>query len=67
MSPVTHAVARAARTLRWYVRGVVGEDAYERYVAHVAATRPGHPVPSEREFWRDKHAYQERHPDTRCC
>ncbi|WP_226345284.1 YbdD/YjiX family protein [Agilicoccus flavus] len=58
---------RVASSLRWYVRGVVGEDAYDRYVAHLRATHPDAPIPTEREFWREKYAEQERNPKTRCC
>nr|WP_277628322.1 YbdD/YjiX family protein [Arsenicicoccus dermatophilus] len=55
------------RTARWYWRGVTGADAYERYVAHLTREHPDAPVPSEREFWRQKYADQERHPTSRCC
>ncbi|MTB71229.1 putative selenoprotein [Arsenicicoccus sp. MKL-02] len=52
---------------RWYWRGVTGADAYERYVDHLRRTHPGAPIPTERDFWRQKYADQERHPTSRCC
>ncbi|MCH8613369.1 YbdD/YjiX family protein [Arsenicicoccus dermatophilus] len=63
----TPSLASALRTARWYWRGVTGADAYERYVAHLTREHPDAPVPSEREFWRQKYADQERHPTSRCC
>lgn len=64
---VTSRVRAAARTLRWYVRGVTGADAYERYCEHLTRTHPDELLPSERDFWREKYADQERNPKTRCC
>jgi len=43
----------ARRTLdvvRWYLREVAGENAYERYVEHGSREHPGRPVLSRREF-----------------
>lgn len=54
-----------ARGLRWYVRGVVRADAYERYVEHHRRAHPGVPPMGEREFWR---AVTDERPVTmRCC
>ena len=33
-------LVRAARAVRWYVRGVVGADAYERYLEHQQRVHP---------------------------
>ena len=41
--------------------------AYERYVDHLRRTHPGAPIPTERDFWRQKYADQERNPTSRCC
>lgn len=57
----------ALRALRWYWSGVTGADAYERYVAHLSRAHPGCPVPTKRDFWREKYADQERNPTQRCC
>jgi uncharacterized short protein YbdD (DUF466 family) len=34
------------------LRGVTGDDAYEKYVAHMRANEPGTTPMSEREFFR---------------
>ena len=50
---------------RWQVlRGVVGERAYENYLAHHTAQHPDTPPMSEREFWRQ---LGDREPPARCC
>ncbi|MFN8096856.1 MAG: YbdD/YjiX family protein [Dermatophilaceae bacterium] len=59
--------SRAFADLRWWWRGVTGADAYERYVGHLEREHPGCPVPTEREFWREKYADQDRNPRSRCC
>jgi uncharacterized short protein YbdD (DUF466 family) len=67
---------RVARDVAWFVRGVMGEDAYEKYRAHYEATHGGEhplgdeyvePMMTEREFWRDRTDRQDAHPDGRCC
>jgi uncharacterized short protein YbdD (DUF466 family) len=60
-------LSRATRGIRWYVRGVLGEDAYERYLAHHARTRCDHRPMTEREFWRDRTDAMEKDPKSRCC
>ena len=65
MSAAT-AVRRGLGTLRWYVRGVLGEDAYDKYRAHVAQQHGGTPM-TEREFWRDRTDRMEANPQGRCC
>lgn len=60
-------LGKTLSTARWYWRGVTGADAYERYVDHLRRTHPGAPIPTERDFWRQKYADQERHPTSRCC
>jgi uncharacterized short protein YbdD (DUF466 family) len=46
------------------LRGIVGERAYEDYLAHHAAHRAGEPPMTEREFWRRR---GDREPPARCC
>ena len=46
----------------WYVKAVMGEDAYDQYLAHRERTHPGKPVLSRREFEREK-----TKPNVRCC
>ena len=68
---VLDAVRRGARDLAAVWRGVVGEDAYERYRAHVEAERaagdPDHPLMTEREFWRERTDRMDANPQGRCC
>jgi uncharacterized short protein YbdD (DUF466 family) len=64
------AVRSAAAGFVWYVRGVMGEDAYEKYRAHhdsVHGTAAAVPVLTEREFWRDQTDRQDTNPQGRCC
>ena len=65
------AVRRGARDLASIWRGVLGEDAYDKYRAHVEAQRgvgdPEHPLMTEREFWRDRTDRQDANPQGRCC
>lgn len=55
------------RGVRWWVRGVLGADLYDRYLDH--HRRSGHPGPpmSERDYWRARTDHQERNPQGRCC
>lgn len=55
------------QVLRWYVDSVMGDNAYQRYVEHRRRHHPDEPVPTERQFWKDKHADAERNPKARCC
>lgn len=60
---------RVLRGVRWYVRELTGESAYDRYVAHIRARHPEAPVPSRREFERSRTDRQEKDPRQgfRCC
>jgi uncharacterized short protein YbdD (DUF466 family) len=73
-------VRKGALGLVWFFKGVLGEDAYEKYVAHHAAlhaadaasdaagvSHPRHPLLTEREFWRDYTDRQDQNPQGRCC
>ena len=55
------------RAVRWWLRGVVGADAYERYLARRSRGAHDHPPMTEREFWRARTDHQERNPEGRCC
>lgn len=82
MRDVLAAVRTGARGFAWFVRGVLGEDAYDKYAAHHAATHGGaaggeaggevggevgEPAMTEREFWRDQTDRQQQNPQGRCC
>jgi uncharacterized short protein YbdD (DUF466 family) len=61
------AIGRAARGVRWWFGGVMGDDAYRRYVDHLRLNHPDADVPTEREYWRDRHARADASPGARCC
>lgn len=46
----------------WYVRAVMGETAYDDYLAHRGRRHPGEPVLSRREFEQRR-----TNPNVRCC
>lgn len=60
-------LSESLKTVRWYVHEVMGDNAYAKFVAHQQAHHPGCPIPSEREFWADKHKQAELNPRARCC
>ncbi len=64
---VLEGLARGARGVAWFVKGVMGEDAYEKYLAHHTATHPGVPPMTAKEFWRDRTDRQDANPGARCC
>lgn len=66
MTPLER-LRRAAGTVRWYARAVVGADAYERYVEHQRRAHPDEPLQSEREFWRARTDERDAKPTMRCC
>jgi uncharacterized short protein YbdD (DUF466 family) len=63
------AVHRGVRSVRWFMRGVMGADAYERYLDHHAAHHGAaqHPPMTEREFWRDRDDRRDHEAQGRCC
>lgn len=61
------ASVRVVRGIRWYVANLMGDSAYATYVAHQRRRHPDAPVPTEREFWRQRMADQDRNPGARCC
>ena len=55
------------RAVLWYLRELTDESAYERYVEHVRTHHPGRPVPSRREFERQRLDAKDANPGVRCC
>lgn len=45
----------------------MGDNHYERYVAHRRRAHPGEPVLSEAEYWRTRHRAAEADLGARCC
>ena len=60
-------VRSAAAKIRWYVTTLMGDRAYDVYVAHHRAQHPDAAIPTERQFWCDRMAEQDRNPGARCC
>ncbi|WP_426185590.1 YbdD/YjiX family protein [Microbacterium sp. TWP3-1-2b2] len=60
-------VARSGRGIRWYMRNLMGDSAYETYLAHHGRRHPDVTPMTEREFWRDRMDEQDRNPGARCC
>lgn len=50
-----------------YLKGVLGEDSYEKYLDHHRATACEAPPMNLKEFWRDKTDRQDANPEGRCC
>lgn len=51
----------------WYIKALMGENAYQQYLQY-HRDRHGDAEPmSERAFWRDKMDRQDRNPEGRCC
>lgn len=45
----------------------MGENAYQTYLDHHAATHDGEPPMTEKAFWREKTDRQDANPEGRCC
>lgn len=58
---------RAGRGIRWYVTTLMGDRAYDVYVAHLRAQHPEAVPLTERQFWRQRSDAQDRNPGARCC
>ena len=53
--------------VRWYLREVSGESAYDRYVAHMRREHVDQPVMTRREYERRRQDERDARPRTRCC
>jgi uncharacterized short protein YbdD (DUF466 family) len=62
-----NAVAAGFRGFARYLQGVMGADAYAKYLEHHSAAGHGTQPMSEREFWRDRTDRQDSYPQGRCC
>lgn len=51
----------------WWFDSILGGRDYQRYVEHLRRRHPDRPVPTEREYWRQRHAEADRNPTNRCC
>ena len=55
------------RGLRWYLREVIGESAYDRYVEAACRDDPHAVVLDRNAFERTRQDHRDRHPPQRCC
>ena len=60
-------LAGLAAGVRWYLREVSGESAYERYVEHARRAHPGEDPMPRRAFERARQDERDRRPQQRCC
>ncbi len=67
MSTGIAALSRGFKGFARYLGGVMGADAYARYLEHHRAAGHAEPPLSEREFWRDRTDRQDDNPQGRCC
>ncbi|WP_442790162.1 YbdD/YjiX family protein [Nocardia sp. CDC153] len=61
------ALVRALKALVWWFNSILGGNDYRRYVQHLRLRHPGCEIPSERDYWRDRHDAAARNPGNRCC
>jgi uncharacterized short protein YbdD (DUF466 family) len=61
------AVLTMARGVRWWIASVMGDNAYARYLDHLARQHPDRAVPTEKEYWRERYSAMEANPGARCC
>jgi len=62
-----NAILESFRGFARYFGGVLGADAYAKYLEHHSASGHNDPPMTEREFWRDHTDRQDSNPQGRCC
>ena len=60
-------VGQAIGRIRWYLREVSGETAYDRYSALREKRHPDEPMMTRRDFERWRMDDRDRNPRARCC
>lgn len=58
---------RWVRAVRWYLRELTGECAYDRYCERHRRHHPLAPVPTRREYPALRTRHQETRSHSRCC
>ncbi|WP_460718326.1 YbdD/YjiX family protein [Nocardia heshunensis] len=61
------ALLRALKAIAWWFNSILGGNDYQRYVQHRRLQHPGCEIPSERDYWRDRHDAAAKNPGNRCC
>ena len=64
---MTARLRRAMAGTLWYVREVMGENAYDHYLDHQRRNHPEEPVLSRREFECRRMDQLQIRPGQRCC
>ncbi|MDO5752095.1 YbdD/YjiX family protein [Arthrobacter sp.] len=64
---VLRSAGRTLRSVNRYLKGVLGEDSYEKYLQHHEGTGCAAAPMTMKEFWRDKTDRQDKNPEGRCC
>jgi uncharacterized short protein YbdD (DUF466 family) len=64
---MTARLRQAVAGALWYACEVLGENAYDHYLAHQRRDHPGEPVLSRREFECRRLDQLEVRPGQRCC
>jgi uncharacterized short protein YbdD (DUF466 family) len=60
-------LAEVVGGVRWYLKEVSGETAYDRYVEHVRRDHPDAIVMSRRDYERLRQDRRNDNPRARCC
>jgi uncharacterized short protein YbdD (DUF466 family) len=60
-------LAAALTRVRAVVHAIIGVPDYDRYVAHLRERHPDCPVPSRRDFERERMSARYERPGSRCC
>lgn len=60
-------LSRARAAVRWYVRELLGETKYERYLERMRREHPDQTPLPERAFWREQARIAEGAASARCC
>ncbi|MEV6767191.1 YbdD/YjiX family protein [Nocardia sp. NPDC051030] len=58
---------RALRGFLWWFNSILGGNDYARYAEHLRMHHPGADIPTERQYWKDRHDAAGRNPGNRCC
>ncbi|MDU0478802.1 YbdD/YjiX family protein [Staphylococcus chromogenes] len=58
---------RIIKAVWWWLSELMGEHEYEKYVAHIRAHHPERPIPTEREYFKQRYAEKDANPGARCC
>jgi uncharacterized short protein YbdD (DUF466 family) len=60
-------VRRALRAVRWYLRELTGESAYDHYLERFRREHPDDRPPTRRQFERWRADGMQVPPGSRCC